>query len=265
VIATTIAADHDAIGIDLAPGANTTSCGDFSDAALMRRALAGVDVVVHVAALHVPHMATLDDAAFRRTNVDATKQLVDLALDAGVRRFVYTSSTSVYGHALVPRDRAVWVTEDMAPQPRDIYDETKLAAEAQFEEAARGGAPCTILRFSRCFPEPLPLMALYRAYRGVDARDVAHAHLLAVESTATGAPIYNISARTPFVEADCEALLHDAPSVIERRAPALADWLRAHGEAVPRSIDRVYVAARAEAELGFRPQHDVARFVREHK
>ena len=90
-------------------------------------ALRAAEVVVHAAALHAPHVGVADDADFRSINVDSTQALLGDAERAGVGRFVYISSTSVYGHALVPTDRAVWVDEELLPRPRDIYDETKLA------------------------------------------------------------------------------------------------------------------------------------------
>lgn len=49
-------------------------------------------------------------------NVDATEALLRQAKQAGVSRLVYTSSASVYGRALVPADRAVWVDEQLVPR-----------------------------------------------------------------------------------------------------------------------------------------------------
>ena len=79
--------------------------------------------------------------------------------------------------------RAVWVDEQLEPQPRDIYDQTKLEAE-QLVASAGGSMTVTTLRMSRCFPEAAELMAWYRLYRGVDRRDVAEAHALALRSQA---------------------------------------------------------------------------------
>ena len=102
---------------------------------------------------------------------------------AGVRRFVFTSTTALYGAASKPRNSAGWVDEDLEPRPETIYHRTKVAAEALLEEAARRGRlAVTVLRMSRCFPEPAPVMAAYRLHRGVDARDVADAHALALEA-----------------------------------------------------------------------------------
>jgi UDP-glucose 4-epimerase len=71
-------------------------------------------------------------------NVNGTQLLLDAARRFGVKRFVFTSTTSVYGNAMKSDRTAVWVTESLAPQPRDVYDETKLAAEALCREATKG-------------------------------------------------------------------------------------------------------------------------------
>ena len=55
--------------------------------------------------------------------------------------------------------------------------------------------------------------------------------------------------------------LRDAPAVIRQRAPRLAAWFAARGESLPPRIDRVYVTAKAERELGYAPAHDVDAFV----
>lgn len=107
-------------------------------------------------------------ADFRAVNVDATEALLDDAGAAGVRRIVYISSTSVYGDALVPADRAVWVDESLTPRPRDIYDETKLAAEQLVESSA---IRSMTLRIARCFPEPPPVLATHRLHDSTAAAD----------------------------------------------------------------------------------------------
>jgi hypothetical protein len=55
-----------------------------------------------------------------------------------------------------------WVTEDLAPKPRDIYDVTKIRAEEECARAAEAGLTSISLRMSRCFPESEDLMAISR-------------------------------------------------------------------------------------------------------
>ncbi|WP_275409880.1 NAD-dependent epimerase/dehydratase family protein [Paractinoplanes deccanensis] len=167
---------------------------------------------------------------------------------AGPRRFVYISSTSVYGHALVPTDRAVWVDESVRPRPRDIYDETKAAAERL---VGAGPAPI-VLRIARCFPEPPPVLASRLLHRAVALSDVAAAVVSAcADSSVTGT--YNIAGDYPFTRADWVALHHDAAAVIESRAPSIAAVFRDRGWPLPRTIDRVYDSSAAAHALGYRP------------
>lgn len=255
VVAARLARDHDVIGIDLRRGEPVAIVGDCGEVAEWRQGVGAVDAVVHTAALHAPHVGQRSDADFRRTNVEATSRLLDFALDAGAGYFVLTSTTSLYGRALEPDGAAIWVDERLEPQPRDIYDETKLAAE-RLVASAGGSMTVTSLRMSRCFPEPAEAMAWYRLYRGVDRRDVAEAHALALGRI--GPPVtYVISAATPFERTDCEEMLGNAPAVIESRYPRLIDRMKAKGWQPPRSIDRIYDSSLAWCELGFMPCHGI--------
>lgn len=246
-------------GVDRAPGRWTDIVGDLRDERVCRAAVHAADVVVHAAALHAPHVGLVADAEFRAVNVTATEALLDRAGASGVRRVVYISSTSVYGEALVPVDRAVWVDESLPPRPRDIYDETKLAAERLVTSGAIGAV---VLRIARCFPEPLPVLAVHRLHRAVRLADVAAATVNAVGRAAvTGT--FNVAGRYPFTRADCVALHHDAASVIAARAPEVASAFRRRGWVLPRTIDRVYDSGAAAGALGFRPAEGVLRLLQE--
>ncbi|MGH8242828.1 MAG: NAD-dependent epimerase/dehydratase family protein [Steroidobacteraceae bacterium] len=262
-IAARLTLRHTVTGVDLRPGPLTTEVADVRDTGRLAPLLAGVDAVVHTASLHVPDLAARSAAEFRETNVEATMRLLTAAGEAGVRRFVYTSTTSLYGDAMLPEaGEAVWVTEELAPRPRDIYDETKLEAEAACRAAARAGLPCVSLRMSRCFPEEPRLLAVYRLYRGVDAEDVAQAHELALTAEVPAYDVFNVSAATPFRAADCRRLFEDAAAVIHERHPWAEEEFARRAWQLPRSIDRVYVVDKAIAGLGYRPQHDFAALFR---
>ena len=244
-VAARLRREHVVVGLDVQSGPEVDLLHDIR----APLPLNGYEAIVHVAALHAPHVGRASDAAFRAVNVDATARLLDAALAAGVVRFVYTSSTAVYGHALEPASgAAAWIDEDVAPLPRDIYDDTKLGAEALVRAC---GIPSTILRMSRCFPEPLRDMALHRLHRGIDRRDVAQAHALALGGAGGGCETFVISASPPFTQADREELCRDAPSAIRRRAPALASAFQHRGWPLPASIGRIYSPAKAAARLSF--------------
>nr|WP_274532115.1 SDR family oxidoreductase [Ktedonobacter racemifer] len=219
------------------------------------------DVVMHTASLHHPDMAWRSEADFVETNVSGTLNLLEAARAAGVRRFVYTSTTSVYGKAMRSRRGAVWVTEALRPRPRDIYDRTKLAAEALCKHfALTQGLPAICLRVARFFQESPREVALYR---GLDARDGATAHLLAALNESLTFAIFNIAARSPFQLEDTPLLLRDPVAVLRQRLPEALDVFAGRGWALPESIDRVYVSERAERALGFRPNHNFLEHVRE--
>lgn len=256
---------YEIIGLDLMPGRFTTVCGDIADRVLINKIMPGVEAIIHTASLHAPHVATHSETEFIHTNVDGVRVLLDMAQKYGVTRFIYTSTTSVYGDAMVSPDSAVWVTEELEPKPRDIYDRTKLAAEALCRDTAnRHSLYCVVLRMSRCFPEPPPLMAVYRLYRGVDARDVAQAHALALFKPEEQFRIYNISALSPFQKEDLEMLATNPEIVIRKRCPMLIAEHHRRGWALPQRIDRVYVIDRAQKELGYMPKYGIAEYFAEY-
>lgn len=255
-VAERVARKHTVIGLDVRAGAYTTVLGDITNRQLVEELCAQADAVIHTASLHAPHVGVVPDSVFRETNVIGTRWLLDASLRGSVKRFVYTSTTSLYGAALIPTDRAVWVTEELTPHARDIYDETKVAAEVECAMAARAGLVCVSLRMSRCFPEPDHLMAIYRLYRGVDPRDVAQAHELALTANLEGFHVFNISASSPFKAEETIQLLADAPSVVLKYFPWAENEFAQRGWQLPESIDRVYVVAKAQAELGYQPAYN---------
>ena len=220
-VAARLATEHDVIGLDLVEGGYVSIVADCSMMAEWCHRAGEIDAVIHTAALHAPHVGRRSDEDFRRINVEATSRLLDFALDAGAGRFVLTSTTSLYGHALEDAGRAVWVDEQLEPRPRDIYDETKLEAEQMLFSVGEA-MTVTSLRMSRCFPEPADVMAWYRLHRGIDRRDVAEAHVLALGRKGPPAT-YVISSATPFRREDCEQLLSDAQKIVDLRCPGLID------------------------------------------
>jgi len=117
--------------------------GDLRDEALLARAVAGCDWVIHAGA-RVSTTGAWDE--FESTNVQATEAIIRLAVAAGVRRVVHISSLSVYA---VPADGAT-VTEESAyddsGEERGFYARSKLAADKVARAAMQAGAPVTIIR-----------------------------------------------------------------------------------------------------------------------
>jgi UDP-glucose 4-epimerase len=266
-----------AIGLDIKSSPFTDVVGSIEDRALVGDCLREVTVVLHTATLHKPHIATHTRQQFVDTNISGTLNLLEEAVEAGVRSFVLTSSTSVFGHALRPADGqpARWITEEVSPQPRNIYGMTKLAAEQLcelFYQQRR--LPCTVLRAARFFPEEDDDRIAREAYatdnlkvneylyRRADIEDVARAHLLAAEQAGRlGCRRYVISATTPFAATDLSELRSDAVAVVKRYVPAFEAVYRERGWRLPDTIERVYVNERARRELDWHPLYDFSTIV----
>lgn len=260
-IAEKVAQQGPCVGVDLVPGRFTTHLGSITDKRFMNEILSGVDAIIHSAAYLTPHVGVISDDEFHHVNVYGTEVLLDLAIQHNIKRFVFTSTTSVYGCTTRPKTVAIWVTEALAPNPEDIYDLTKLEAERLCQEASNAGMTTVILRMSRCFPEPDHLQVFYRLYRGVSAQDVAEAHWLAVSSSFLGTDIFNISADSPFQQTDTRALMNDPWSVIDRIYPEARKLFDQMKWEKPSSIDRVYVIDKAKRLLNYHPQDNFWSFI----
>jgi UDP-glucose 4-epimerase len=262
----------DVVGVDIVESPYTTVVGSVADRAVARNSLSGVSAVLHAATLHKPHVGSHGKQAFVDTNITGTLTLLEEAVAAGVGAFVFTSTTSAFGRALTPApgEPTAWITEDIAGVPRNIYGATKTAAEDLCALVhAEHGLPAIVLRTSRFFPEAddndevraayadANIKANEYLYRRVDVQDVADAHLLALaRAPEIGFGKYIISATTPFTHGDLAALREDAPAVVRRLFPDQeAEYARRGWRMFP-TIGRVYVNARARAELGWAPRYD---------
>jgi UDP-glucose 4-epimerase len=272
LVRTLRAEQREVLGIDIVPGAFTQLVGSIADRGLVRRCMKGVTAVLHAATLHKPHVATHSRQDFVDVNITGTLNLLEEAAASGVTAFVYTSTTSVFGDALVPPagEPAAWVTEDVIPVPKNIYGVTKAAAEDLCQLFARNHSlPAIVLRTSRFFPEEDDNRAVRESYvdgnvkaneflhRRVDIEDVVSAHLLAVRhAPSAGFAKYIISATTPFSRDDVVQLRRDTPRVLRRYVPDFEAAYARHGWTMISGIDRVYVNGKARAELGWQPRHD---------
>lgn len=263
---------NDVIGLDVLESAFTSVVGSIADRACVRQSLESADVVVHTATLHKPHIDSHGRQAFVNTNVTGTLTLLEEAVAAGVSRFVFTSTTSVFGRALAPAKAAParWVTEDLVPVPRNVYGVTKSAAEDLCELISRDqGLPCVVLRTSRFFPEGDDLdevrttyedanvKANELLYRRVDLEDVVSAHRLAIDRAPDiGFGRYIVSATSPFGADDLAELRADAPAVVRRYFPDYETVYYELGWRMFPTIDRVYINNRARSALGWAPRYD---------
>jgi len=114
--------------------------GDFSDPALQREALSGVDLVFHLASAHLE--VNVPKETYWRINVHSLRPFLESCRRAGVKRFVHVSSSGVYGAI-----NQLPANEDSPCHPNLLYERTKYQGEfevkSHFEETA---FPVVIIR-----------------------------------------------------------------------------------------------------------------------
>ncbi len=187
--------------------------GDLRSSESCRQATKGVDVVLHQGALPSVQRSVSDPFTSHDTNATATMNLLVAARDAGVKRFVYASSSSVYGDSpTMPKQ------EEMIPRPKSPYAVAKLAGEHYcriFYELY--GLETVCLRYFNVFGPyqdptshysaviPLFIRAMMAGKAptiygdGTQSRDFTfvannvHANLLAARQPGMGGQIFNIA------------------------------------------------------------------------
>jgi len=125
--------------------------------------LEGVTHVFHLAAqAGVRKSWGADFQIYTSNNVDATQQLLEACVDRPIHRFVYASSSSLYGDRV-----SIPMREDALPQPVSPYGVTKLAAEQLGHlYHVNHGVPATALRYFTVYgPRQRPDMAFHRFIR----------------------------------------------------------------------------------------------------
>ena len=113
--------------------------GSVTDREVVRRCVAGVDVVQHLAAafreLNVPN------SHYDEVNVGGTRIMLEESVQAGVKRFIYCSTCGVHGNVDHPP-----ANEEAPIQPADYYQRTKYEAEPLVMQYHKNGLPAVIIR-----------------------------------------------------------------------------------------------------------------------
>ena len=206
-------------------------------------------------------------AGYLRNNIDATQRLLEAAKDAALTKFVFASSSSIYGDA-----KALPVTEETIPQPISPYGVTKLAAEHLCSLYAKiYELPTVSLRYFTVYgPRQRPEMAIQHflsACRsgepvtlfgdGTQTRDftfvgdIAEANVLAME--ASGSAVINVCGGSQISLNALLDLLQETsgrPLRIEREPAAQGDAKHTLGD-----------NSLAQRVLGFKPQTTLAEGV----
>ncbi len=244
-------------GVDRTLPAQWDGAHDFSEAALedwpdLKKAVAAVDAVVHVAAITDLELAP--EAAVFAGNVAATAAIVYAAAEARVRRLVYASSQSALGFSralsIIPPDYLP-VDEAHRCHLTEGYGASKLAGEQICSVASyRFGLPTLSLRLPVIWaPEAFAahvgkrtgddIQAAKSLWSYIDVRDAARAVALGLTAELAGSTVLNVSARWPFCKSDINGLIAASFGPVERRSRVAAD--------AP-----AYAVHKAERDLGFR-------------
>lgn len=114
--------------------------GDLRDRDSLVRALDGIEVVHNVAALYRP--TNIPNRMYWEVNVEGVRNIMELAVEAGAKRFVQCSTIGVHGHVRHPP-----ASEESEIKPDDYYQYTKLKGEEVSRElGAKLGLPVAIIR-----------------------------------------------------------------------------------------------------------------------
>src|SRR5882724_4868193 len=115
--------------------------GDLRDPESVARALEGCDAVIHLACISNDPSFDLDPDLGKSINFDCFRPLIKASKAAGVKRFIYASSSSVYGIKDDPN-----VTEDLPLQPLTDYSKFKAMCEDVLEEEREPGFVAVTIR-----------------------------------------------------------------------------------------------------------------------
>jgi UDP-glucose 4-epimerase len=242
-------------GIDIIPSETTDELIDLKNTESIMETCRGYDAVIHTAAIHGKHYELkYPRQMFIDTNIIGTLNLLNACIKNGIPKFLFTSTTSIYGEAMVDAEKAVWVEESLKEQPRDIYDITKQTAEQLcMDFFYKEGLQASVYRIARFLPEADNLKINHRLYRGLDERDGAEALRLALDITFNEFETFNISSGSPFGKEELNAIKYNPESVILKHYPDAAEIYKTRGWKFPASIDRVYVTEKAKIQLGYQP------------
>lgn len=257
--------------------------GDLSDASVLARLVEGTDAVIHVAAVY--RTAGHPDSYYREVNVEGTRRLLEAAYDAGIGRFVHTSTVGVHGHVQHPP------ADEASPfAPGDIYQETK----AEAEELAlcfhrEKGLPVAVVRPAAIYgPGETRLLKLFRAiarrryavvgsgralYHPVYIDDLLQGYLLALERPEAVGEAFIVGGPRYVSQEDLAQMIarHTGGRVLPFHVPAAPlRWAAAACEAVciPLRVepplhrrrvefwtkDRAFSIDKARQVLGYAPQ-----------
>lgn len=262
---------------DLVPCVNELEYvrADITEPAEVAAVMQGVDAVVHLAVI-LPVPAST--SAFVDVNTKGTTLLLEAALQAGAKRFVYASTVWVTGHGAEERPQPV--DEFAACRPLDVYGLTKLQGELSCEFYARTqGLGVLTLRLCgyRRWPgfawdgsmdwatADLPGLALRLLQTGqklCDPADLGRAFKAALEAEVRDYSHTIIGLERPFGPADLDLLEGDPEAALDRAYPGAKDFLSGAAVDLP-PLTWWYCTEKARRDFGFAPLVTLADVIAE--
>jgi nucleoside-diphosphate-sugar epimerase len=244
--------------------------GDLRDRAVVKDALKGCDTVLHLACISNDPSFELNPDLGKSINFDAFEPLVQASQDAGVNRFIYASSSSVYG---IKNDAEV--TEELSLEPLTDYSRFKAMCEdilARYQSP--GFTTCTLRPATVCGPSPRQRLDVIvniftnlavnkgeisifggqqkRPNIHIDDMAASYLHVLDQPSEKIAGKIYNVGDENHTVEALAQMVRKEVGEHVKLIVSQSNDNRSYHVS-----------SARIARELGFRPQKSIAEAVRD--
>lgn len=239
---------------------------DIRNTSDLFKVMKGHDAVVHTAALHGIHKGIYNDHDFLDVNVLGTYNVLHTAYQLGIKKFIFASSTSVYGASRSNiKGKTKYINEDTKQDPIDINDLTKVKGELLCRYFNKEyGMKCISLRIGRFYKgEDLFDHHLTKLHGGIDVLDVAIGIRLALEAKQLKNDVFCLSSKTPFTKEDMSDLINKADEVIEKYYPGTKKLFSLNNYEMPKTVHRIVDISRAETELGFNPKYNFNNFVDE--
>jgi nucleoside-diphosphate-sugar epimerase len=234
--------------------------GSLCDAQAVELACQGQDVVIHAAALHGRAWQAAGDHTGFEVNVMGTHHILEGAKKGGAWRVVYTSSIWATGHAPAPAPYLP-IDEALPREPLELYGLTKKLGEQMCLFATdRYGFSTICLRPGGICREDAPLQArLGHLFGTVDVRDVAAAHVLALDAPDTMRhERFVITASSPLCQIDPTRFNADRSGVLEQLYPGFGRQVAEGLFTLPTHPVEWYSIAKAASLLGYRPRYGFA-------
>jgi len=231
--------------------------GDLRDRVAIEKASIGVDAIIHVAALHgIAWQRAGDDTGFE-INVIGTKNVLEAAQKNQVKRVVFTSSIWATGHLPAPT-LYLPIDEDLPREPQELYGLTKKLGEQMCKYySSRWGISTICLRSGGILPVNAPFGSRPSLlYGAVDVRDVAQAHVLALEAPhELQYEVMIITADSSLCQIDSRKFFENPSLALETLLPGISKVLSEQNLSVPSQVEW-YNIEKARRLLGYHPIHN---------